>query len=105
MVNVDAELSKHKNCKNRDELSKLIKGYKDLALQHASNMLLAGQYTMVAHKLQEICDKLPAPNLKRPAAGTSGTQVKTATITNEENAKINAAWKQKAGTPRKDDKR
>jgi len=96
MTSVEAEVNKYKNCKNRDELVMLIKQYKDLALQHAANLVLAGQYTMVAHKLQEMCDRLPAPQLiKYPAGSTQNTPVKTVAITNEEQAKIDAAWKKK----------
>ena len=96
MTGVEAEVNKYKNCKNRDELTMAIKQYKDLALQHATNLILAGQYTMVAHKLQEMCDKLPAPQLvKHPPPGLLGVPVKTAAISNEEQAKIDAAWKKK----------
>jgi len=96
MVSVEEEVNKHKNCKDRDELVRLIKDYKNLALQHASNLVLAGQYSAVAHKLQEMCDKLPAPHLfKYPAGGAQNAQVKTAAITNEEQSRINAEWEKK----------
>jgi len=96
MINVEAEVSRHKNCKDRDELGRLIKDYKNLALQHATNLVVAGQYTTVAHRLQEICNKLPAPQLiKHPTGNTHAIPVKTATITSEEKAKISAAWEKK----------
>ncbi|MDR0442475.1 MAG: hypothetical protein LBH44_03615 [Treponema sp.] len=95
MVNVEAEVNKHKNCKDRGELGRLIKEYKALALQHAKDIIAVGQYNMVAHKLQEICDKLPAPHIKN-IGGTHGAPVKTATISKGEQAQINADWKQKA---------
>ena len=97
MINVEAEVSKHKNCKDRDELTKWIKEYKSLALKNATDIVAAGQYNMVALKLQEICDKLPPPRLKNIVPSSSNVPVKTASITSEENAKISAAWKQKAG--------
>jgi hypothetical protein len=96
MIDVEAEVSKHRNCKDRDELGRLIKDYKNLALQNATNLAMAGQYSTVAHKLQEICDKLPAPRLiKYPAGGAHGGQVKTVTITNEEKDRISADWEKK----------
>ena len=96
MTGVEAEVNKYKNCKNRDELIMAIKQYKDLALEHATNFVLAGQYTTVAHKLQEMCDKLPAPRLiKYPTGGAPSGPVKTAAITDEEQAKIDAAWRKK----------
>jgi hypothetical protein len=98
MTGVEAEVNKHKHCKNRDELTMRIKEYKTLALQNATNMVLAGQYNTVALKLQELCDKLPPPNLKNITAGNrQDIQVKTASITNEENVRINSAWKQRTG--------
>jgi len=96
MVSVEDEVNKYKNCKDRDELGRLIKEYKALAIQYAKNIVVAGQYNTVAFKLQEICDRLPAPHLKNPTGSTQSTPVKTATITNEEKARISAAWKQKA---------
>ena len=96
MINVEAEVNKHKNCRDRDEMGRWIKEYKDLALQHASDIIMAGQYNMVVHKLQEICDKLPAPHLKNIVASSSA-KTKTAKISSEERAKISAAWKKKAG--------
>ena len=98
MINVEAEVNKHKNCKDRDELVWQIKEYKNLALQNASDIVMAGQYNMVALKLQEICDKLPAPNLKRPGSSTSSAPTKTAKITNEEKKKISADWDKRAGS-------
>jgi hypothetical protein len=94
MINVEAEINKHRNCRDRDELTRQIKGYKDLALQHATNLVEAGQYTTVAHKLQEICDKLPAPQLVKYSNAQSAP-VKTANITSEEQAKISDAWRRK----------
>jgi hypothetical protein len=96
-VNVEAEVNKHKNCKERDKLEKIIQDYKGLALQHAKDFIAAGQYNMVAHKLREICDRLPAQHVKSQFAKTQNVPVKTANITKDENARINAAWKQKAG--------
>ncbi|MCL1930465.1 MAG: hypothetical protein FWF55_01515 [Treponema sp.] len=96
MTGVEAEINKYKTCKNRDELSMAIRQYKDLALQHAENLILAGQYTTVAHRLQEMCDKLPAPRLvKQPTPGLLGVPVKTAAISDAEQAKIDAEWKKK----------
>jgi hypothetical protein len=94
MINVEAELNKHKNCKDRDKLERLIQEYKSLALQHAKDFTTAGQYNMVAQKLRAICDRLPQ-HLKNQAGRTSAP-TKTANITGDENAKINAAWNQKA---------
>jgi hypothetical protein len=96
MINVEAELSKYKNCRDRDELARRITEYKNLALQHARDIVAAGQYNMVALKLQEICDKLPAQQLKNVAGHSRGASVKTATITNEEQARISADWNKKA---------
>jgi hypothetical protein len=95
MTGVDAILEKHKNCKDRDELLRLIKEYKNQALQHASNLVLAAQYSTVALRLQEICDKLPAQNIIKQAAHTPSVPVKTANITNEEQKKIDADWRKK----------
>ena len=97
MINVDAEVNKHKNCKDRGELGRLVKEYKGLALQNASNIVMAGQYNMVAFKLQEICDKLPPPNLKNIVPNAQNVPVRTAKITSEEKAKISADWNKKAG--------
>ena len=96
MINVEAEVNKHKSCRDRDELGRLIKEYKDLAFQCATDIVMAGQYNMVAHKLQEICDKLPAPRFKKPAGGAPGAPVKTAKISKEEKAKISVAWNKRA---------
>ena len=96
MVDVEAEVNKHRNCKDRAELGRVIHDYKNLAIQYAKNFVVAGQYNMVAFKLQEICDRLPLSNVKTSTDNTLGVPVKTATITNEEQARINAAWKQKA---------
>ena len=100
MINVEAEVNKHKNCRDVDELEKIIKEYKNLVLKHASSLTLAAKYNMVAFKLQEICDKLPAPRLKKLATSTNDTPVKTATITDEENTQINAAWEKRAKNTR-----
>jgi len=95
MVSVDDEVNKYKSCRDRDELTRQIKNYKNLALQSATNLVLAGQYSAVAHKLQEMCDKLPAQQIiKRPPSGRP-RPVKTADITNEEQARIDAAWQKK----------
>ena len=96
MINVEAEVSKYKNTKDRDELGRVIKEYKSLALQNATDIVMAGQYNMVALKLQEICDKLPQPSIKNVAHNTSSVPVKTAAISKEEKDKINAVWKKKA---------
>jgi len=96
MLDVEAEVNKHRNCKDKAELGRLIQDYKGLAIQYAKNFVLAGQYNMIAFKLQEICDKLQGPRLKNPAVGAHSAQVKTANITSEEQAKIDAAWRQKA---------
>jgi len=98
MINVEAELNKHKNCRDRDELSRLISDYKNLAMQHANNLSMAGQYNMVALKLQAICDKLPAPRLKSIPTSTGSTPVKTATITKKESARISDEWNKKASS-------
>jgi len=98
VVNVEGEINKHKTCRDRGELEKAIQEYKNLAMEYATNFTLAGQYNMIAHKLQEICDRLPAPNLVRHSSGGSNIPVKTVSITNEDEAKINAAWKQRAGS-------
>jgi len=95
MINVDAEVSKYKNCKDRDELSMHIKEYKNLAIQNASNFVLAGEYNSVAFKLQELHDKLPAPNLK-PVVSRKSTPTKTANLSAEERARIEAEWRRKA---------
>ena len=95
MINVEAELNKHKNCRDRDKLERLIQDYKSLALQNATNLAMAAQYSTVAQKLKEICDRLPAPNLIKYPAGRTGFQAKTATITSEEQARIDADWKSK----------
>ena len=96
MINVEAEVSKHKNIKDRDELVMLIKDYKNLALKNATNLAVAGQYSKVAQKLQEFCDKLPAPKLmKYPSDRTQGIHAETAEITSEEQARIDADWKKR----------
>ena len=96
MVDVEAEVNKHRNCKDRNELGRLIQDYKNLAIKYAKNFVVAVQYNMVAFKLQEIYDKLLVPNHKSTTDNTLGVPVKTATITDEEQERINAAWKQKA---------
>ena len=96
MVNVETEVEKFKNCKDRDELGRQIKNYKNLAVTHAGNLVTAGQYTKVVQKLQEILDKLPAPTLKPvPGSMQKAPASKTAKITNEEKARIDEAWKSK----------
>ena len=96
MVNVETEVEKFKNCKDRDELGRQIKNYKNLAVTHAGNLVEAGKYTKVVQKLQEILDKLPAPVLKPlPGSSQKGPAKKTANLSSEEKAKINEAWKQK----------
>jgi hypothetical protein len=93
MVDVEAEVSKYRNCRDRDKLEMAILEYKNLARQHAVDLSAAGQYSAVAFKLQEICNKLPPPTLKNRLANSVPT--KTASITNEENARIRDAWKHK----------
>ncbi|MCL2210612.1 MAG: hypothetical protein FWB95_01675 [Treponema sp.] len=97
MINVETEVNKFKNCKDRDEIVRQIREYKNLALQSSSDIFLAGQYDMVAHRLQEICDKLPAPRLKKIPTGAPAAKTKTANITKAEKVKIENAWSQKAG--------
>jgi uncharacterized protein with gpF-like domain len=98
IIDVETEVNKHKNCKERDKLGAVIREYKNLAMEHATNFSLAGKYNNVALKLQDIYDKLPAPNLKNVTAGTvKKVQTKTSTISKEEKAKINAAWSKKTG--------
>jgi len=92
-MDIEAEVNKYRNCKDRGELEKQIQGYKNLAIQNATNLVVAGQYTTVAHKLQEICDRLPGPKLmKYPTGGAQGSSAKTARITSDEQARINADW-------------
>jgi len=98
VINVENEINKHRNCRDRDEMTRYIQEYKNLALQHASNFTLASQYNMVAQKLQEICSKLPAQNLKRASSKAPSAPVKTVSLSNEEEAKINAAWEKRAGS-------
>ena len=97
MISVEAEVKKHINCKDRDKLGAIIREYKDLAMQHAANLTVANQYNTVALKLQEMCNKLPAPNLKNVTASTHHVATKTSNISKEEEAKINADWKKKTG--------
>ena len=97
MVDVEAEVNKHKTCRDKAELEKRIQEYKGLAFKYASDIYLAGQYNMVVHKLQEICNKLPDPRLKNVASHGGGSQTKTAKISTAEKARINADWKKKAG--------
>ena len=92
MIDVEAEVNKHKTIKDRAELERRIQEYKQLATQNATNLVMAGQYSMVAHKLQEICDRLPGPKLKKYP---TGSQAKTVDITSEEKARINADWNKK----------
>jgi hypothetical protein len=95
MINIEAEVNKHRYCKDRDELERVIKEYKNLAIQHARDFTVAGQYNTVAFKLQELCDKLPAPHIKIIADNRVSAPVKTATITSEEQARIRAEWRNK----------
>jgi hypothetical protein len=95
-MNVEAEVSKHRNCKDRDELERVIREYKNLAIQHAIDFTMASQYNTVAFKLQELCDKLPAPHIKIIGDNRPPAAVKTATITGEEQARIRAEWRKKA---------
>ena len=96
MIDVEAEVNKHRNCKERPKLEKVIQDYKSLALQCANNLALAGKYNLIIRKLQEICDRLPNLNLKNTAKGhAKHTPVKTATITSEENTKISTEWKKR----------
>ena len=97
MINVEAEVNKHKNCRDRDELARCIQDYKNHALQYANDFIVAGQYNMVAFKLQEFYDKLPAPHLKNLSGNTQNIPVKTAKITREEKEKISTDWKRRAG--------
>ena len=94
MIDVEAEVNKHKATRDRTELEKRIQEYKMLATENATNLVMAGQYSMVARKLQEICDRLPAPKLATYPSGKSG-QAKTAHITSEEQARIDADWRKK----------
>jgi len=94
MIDVEAEVNKHKTTRDRTELEKRIQEYKLLATENATNLVMAGQYSMVARKLQEICDRLPAPKLGNYSSGKSGS-AKTAHITSEEQARIDADWKKK----------
>ena len=96
MINVEVEVSKHKNVKDRGVLVMLINEYKGLALQFSGDIVLAGQYNMVALKLQELCDKLPAPQLRKIPTGGHSAPTKTAKITKEEKVKIENAWDKKA---------
>ena len=96
MINVEAEVNKHKNCKDRGELGLIINEYKSLALQNSNNIVMAGQFNMVAHKLQEVFDKMPAPGLKKLPTFSQGAPTKTAKITKEEKAKISDAWNKRA---------
>ena len=100
MIDVETEVNKHKNCKDRAKLESIINEYKSLVLKHANNLAVAGQYNMVVLKLQEICDRLPGPPLRKTTASTLGVPVKTAAITKEESTRIDAEWKQKAGSTR-----
>ena len=92
MMDVEAEVNKYKNSKDRAELERVIQEYKSLALQNAKNLVAAGQYSMVALRLQKICDRLPAPKLVNYPAGNTGGPSQTARITSEEQARIDADW-------------
>jgi hypothetical protein len=95
MIDIENEVNKHKNIKDRDELVRLINDYKNLAIQNATNLAMAGQYSAVAHKLQEICDRLPAPKLVKYPTGAQGAPSKTANITSEEQKRIDADWRKR----------
>jgi len=97
IVDVKSEINKYKNCNDRDKLERAIYEYKSQARQNATDFVLAGQFNSIALELQKVCDKLPAPKLKNVASNKSNVPVKTAKITSKEAAKIDAAWKQKAG--------
>ncbi|MCL1813181.1 MAG: hypothetical protein FWG29_06615 [Treponema sp.] len=97
MIDVEAEVNKHRNCKDRSKLEGVIQEYKNLVFKYASNLTLAGRYNSVVLKLQEICDKLPNPLTRNTAARAQGVPLKTASVTSEENEQISAAWKQKTG--------
>jgi hypothetical protein len=96
IVNVEAEVNKYK-IKGREEIERAIQDYKNLAIQHAKDFTLAGQYNMVAQKLREICNKLPPPNLRPHTSNAPRASVKTVAINSEDKAKINAAWEKRAG--------
>ena len=95
MINIEAEVNKHRNCKDRSKLEGVIQEYKNLVFKYASNLTLAGQYNTVVLKLQAICDRLPNPITRNTKA--QSVPLKTAAVTSEENAQISAAWKQKTG--------
>jgi len=96
IVNVEAEVNKYKS-KGRDEIERAIQDFKSLAMQHAKDFTLAGQYNMVAQKLREICDKLPPPNLRPHTSSAPRVSVKTVALNKEDKAKIDAAWEKRAG--------
>jgi len=96
IVNVEAEVNKYKS-KGRDEIERAIQDFKSLAMQHAKDFTLAGQYNMVAQKLREICDKLPPPNLRPHTNSAPRASVKTVALNKEDKAKIDAAWEKRAG--------
>ena len=93
MIDVEAEINKYRNSRDREELERAIQEYKSFALQNASNLAMAAQYSAVANKLKEICDRLPPPNLRKHMAGGSQDKAKTATLTSEEKARISSEWK------------
>ena len=97
MIDVEAEVNKYKGCKDLGKLEAAIQEYKGLAFKYAGNLTLAGRYNKVVLKLQEIYNKLPNPLTKKPTAKTQSVPLKTASITNEENAQISAKWKKKTG--------
>jgi len=97
MINVEAEVSKYKTIKDRDELGRIIRDYKDKALQCSGDLVAAGQYNMVVLKLQEIYDKFPAPKLRNPASRGPGAPTRTATTTSDEQAKIRSDWQKRTG--------
>jgi len=97
IINVKGEIEKFKNCNDRDKLERAILDYKNQARQNAMDIVLAGQFNSIVFELQKVCDKLPAPKLKNVGSNKPNVPVKTAKITSKEAAKIDAAWKQKAG--------
>ena len=92
MIDVEAEVNKHKGIRDRAELDRRIQEYKDLATQNATNLVTAGQYSMVARKLQDISERLPSPKHSKPS---TGSPARTADITREEQARISADWKRR----------
>jgi hypothetical protein len=97
IIDVKAEINKYKNCNDRDKLERAIFDYKNQVRQNATDFVVAGQFNRIVLELQKIVDKLPAPKLKNVVSSRPNVAVKTAKITSNEAAKIDEAWKQKAG--------